>query len=85
MATDVIELENELAWLSNMIATEGWKLYKTKFAKSLGECAGKLRDQDCTERDWYAGLVSGYERMLGYPDKRIIEILNTLKRANTNK
>lgn len=76
------DLENEHAWLAEMVKTEGWKLYEAKWRGILDECSRKLRESDCDDRDWLAGLVTGYTRLLDYPNNRLISIQKVWKTKN---
>ena len=76
------DLENEHAWLVKLVDSEGWKIFHTKWAGMLEECARQLRAPDCDKRDFYAGLVTGYERLLNYPSTRIASIEKLWKTKN---
>ena len=79
MSTTVISLEDELALLHTLIQSEGWKLFVSKWEHLLRECENSLLAQENPNRDWSAGLVTGYKRLLSYPGARI----ETLQREIT--
>mgnify|MGYP007044035847 FL=1 len=71
MSVTNADLETERELLEQLVATEGWKSYSSKWQKLLHECATQLKAQTVENREWFAGLVTGYERMLTHPAKRI--------------
>ena len=76
------DLENEHAWLVKLVDSDGWKLFQTKWSKMLDECARTMREPTCENRDWYAGLVTGYQRLLEYPSNRVSAIEKSWKTKN---
>lgn len=82
-----IRLEDERALLTFLISHEGWKLITKKWLPLHNQCITALKGKDVSadERSWYAGLVTGYERLLKYPEKRIEEIDAQLKKAASEK
>lgn len=68
---NTLRLEDEQAMLHELVNSAGWKLFHAKWSKLLKDCNNSLRAQDCPNREWYAGLVVGYERVLDYPGTRI--------------
>ena len=71
MKLDDGEIENNRQALLKLKETEGWKLLTDKWQNLLRECARQLREKENPDRDWYAGLVTGYERILDWPDANI--------------
>ena len=74
MTDNQAELENERAHLIALTKSEGWKVMLAKWDRTIKDCSFKLRASDCENRDWYAGLVSGYERLMSWPATRISNI-----------
>lgn len=75
-------LEDELALANSLIQSEGWKWFVSKWAKLLRECENSLLDPDNPNRDWSAGLVSGYKRLLSYPNNRVETIQRELTKRS---
>jgi len=82
VAVDKAELENEYALLSMLVDSPGWKAYSEKWQHVLNECYMPLIAPESPARDWYAGLVTAYERMLEYPVKRMSDIEKLLKKQS---
>ena len=78
-ATEIALLENQRAFLARLLETEGWKIYEAAWTKMLREVAEQLRAKDNSNRDFDAGVVSGYERMLTWPAKRIAALDRMIK------
>ena len=71
--------------LQKLVESEGWKVLTKKWAELLRSCEIQLRAADSPQRDWIAGLVTGYERILNWPTKRSQDILRELNRQESAK
>ena len=80
--TQELRLEDERAFLDTMVQTAGWKVFYAKWSRLLKECELKLRSPENPNREWDAGLVTGYLRILSYPGDRINKIDKQLLEAS---
>lgn len=68
------DLANQHIRLKELVASDGWQICFAKWTKQLESHHDKLKSEDCENRDWQAGFVMGFEKMLHWPAIRIAEI-----------
>lgn len=79
-----LRLEDELEWLRRLTDSDGWKRLIYVHTKVLEEESRKIRGEQCDNRDWHAGFVSAYERLLRWPDQQIRAITSELKKQKNH-
>ena len=72
--TSELRLEDEREWFSQLVNSDGWKRFVFVHKPLLEAEARKIRAEDCLNRDWHAGVVTAYEKLLRYPEARIQQI-----------
>ncbi len=82
MEKDELLLADERVELDRLLQTPGWKIMHSKWLKLLNECEARLSAEESVNREWLAGLVTGYKRLLSWPDKRIAAIDKQLTANN---